>query len=383
MSDIQDRVVPGEAPAAPAQAAPNILLSPATNVATASGGRIGMLLRLAVLAGAVALAWFVAARWNAWVGSAAVQTTNDAYLAADLTPLSARVSGVVLTVPVRDYQRVRAGDLLVHIRDDDYRAQVAQAEANLAAAEAQLGIVQAESALQQANINAAEANVEAQRAGLRRDGAESTRQRELLTIGLAGTRQRVEQADASNQQAEATLQHSRAQLEASRRQIAVYAAQERQSTASVAAQQAALDLARINLGYARITAPEDGVVGQRQVRPGQYVGMGTQVITIVPLPEVWVIASYKETQLTRMAPGQPATVTVDAFLGVILRGRVEGFSPASGSQFSLLPPDNATGNFTKVVQRISVKIVLEDVAGLADRLRPGMSVITSVRVQEE
>jgi membrane fusion protein (multidrug efflux system) len=151
---------------------------------------------------------------------------------------------------------------------------------------------------------------------------------------------------------------------------------------AVAAQRAALDLAKINLGYTTITATQDGVIGQRQVKPGQLVGVGSQITTLAPLPNVWVIANYKETQLTHVAPGQKAEIAVDTFPGHTLRGHVLALAPASGAQFALLPPDNATGNFTKVVQRIAVKIVIDDADGLADRLVPGMSVEARVDARE-
>ena len=154
--------------------------------------------------------------------------------------------------------------------------------------------------------------------------------------------------------------------------------QRTQAQATLKAQQAARDLARINFGYTRIVAPVDGMVGQRQVRPGQYVNVGTEVISVVPLPNVWVVANYKETQMNRVRLGQRASVTVDAFPSVVLRGHVDSWSPASGAQFSLLPPDNATGNFTKVVQRIPVKIALDPGGPLAGKLRPGMSAVATI-----
>ena len=146
----------------------------------------------------------------------------------------------------------------------------------------------------------------------------------------------------------------------------------------MAAQLASLKVAQINLGYTRILAPQDGVIGQRQIKPGQYVGVGGQITTLTPLPHVWVIANYKETQLTHVAVGEPAEISVDTFPGRRLRGHVLAFAPGAGSQFALLPPDNATGNFTKVVQRIAVKIAIDDADGLLDRLRPGMSVVARV-----
>ena len=355
--------------------------APAPAPSSPSGGALRTILRLGVLIAAVLAAVFIATRWERWTGEAALQRTDDAYLAADLTPMGARVGGIVLAVPVGDYQRVHAGDLLVQIRDDDYRAQVSSAEADLAAAQAQLANVQATRVQQEANIAAASDAVEASEADLERDAAEAKRQRDLLATGIAGTRQLVERADASNRSTTANRLRAQAQLKAAVAQLDILGAQERQAQATIQARQASLDLARINLGYTRITAPADGEVGQRLVRPGQYVGVGTQVIAVVSLPNVWVVANYKETQLTNVKLGQPATVTVDTFPGVALRGHVDSLSPGSGSQFSLLPPDNATGNFTKVVQRIPVKIVLDEPGPLRDRLRPGMSVTASIRTR--
>ena len=207
---------------------------------------------------------------------------------------------------------------------------------------------------------------------------ETVRQQNLLVTKYAGTEQLVEQAVDNEKHTEATLALNQAQLAQQRQQLNVLDSQEQQANATLKAQQAARDLAKIALGYTRITAPVDGMVSERQVRPGQYVSVGTEVISLVPLPNVWVVANYKETQMTRIRLGQPARVTVDAFPGVVLRGHVDSWSPASGAQFSLLPPDNATGNFTKVVQRIPVKIVLDHDPSLGDLLRPGMSVIATI-----
>lgn len=345
----------------------------------AASGRLRLVvLRLGVFVVAAVLVYIIAARWNAWEGAAGPQRTDDAYLQADLTPLLARVPGYVRRVAFDDYQRVRAGDLLVEIDDSDYRAQLAQADADVAGAEASLMTIAASRALQDANIAAAGAAIKSTGAALQRDQSEAVRQRALRQSGLAGTTQKVEQADASARQDAALLEQNHAQLLAAQRQITVYDAQTRQATAQLAAQHAARNLAALNLGYTRITAPTDGMVSQRQVKIGQYLSAGTQVTTLVALPHVWVIANYKETQLTHLQIGQPARVTIDMFPGVTLRGHVDSYAPASGSQFSLLPPDNATGNFTKVVQRISVKIVIDDAQGLADKLRPGASVIATI-----
>jgi membrane fusion protein (multidrug efflux system) len=338
----------------------------------------GAAIRIFVVVLAILLGCIVALDWNVWVGSAILQVTDDAYLQADLTPLAAKSPGYVRDVPVQDFQTVKAGELLVEIVDDDYRAQLDQTQANVETAQAAIDNIEQQKVLQQALVQQAEATIEATQADLTRYHLESVRQQELLATKVAGTAQRVEQAVDEEKRAEATLTLNRAQLAQQRQELNVLASQERQAHAALKAQQAARNLARITLGYTRIIAPADGMVSGRQVRPGQYVSLGTQVISLVPLPNVWVIANYKETQMTRIRLGQPARVTVDAFPGVVLRGHVDSWSPASGAQFSLLPPDNATGNFTKVVQRIPVKIVLDRDPSLGDLLRPGMSVIATI-----
>ncbi len=338
----------------------------------------GNAIRLFILLLAGGLVAVVAMQWDWWVGSARWQTTDDAYLTADLTPLAAKVPGYVRHIIVHDFQRVKAGDLLVEIVDDDYRAQLAQAEGNVAAARATIGTIEQQKLLQNSAIAEAEATIQASQADLTRYHLETVRQESLLATRIAGTEQIVEQAVDNEKRAAATLAVNRAKLSSQVEQLSVLGSQEQQAHAALAVQQAAADLARINLGYTRITAPVDGMVGQRQVQEGQYLSAGTQVIAIVPLPHVWVIANYKETQMTRIRIGQPATVTVDAFPGVVLHGHVNSWSPASGAQFSLLPPDNATGNFTKVVQRLPVKLVLDSNPAVDDLLRPGMSVITNI-----
>jgi membrane fusion protein (multidrug efflux system) len=335
-------------------------------------------IRLFILLLAGGLVIVVAHEWNWWMGSAVQQTTDDAYLQADLTPLAAKVAGYVRSVPVRDFQKVKKGDLLVEIVDDDYRGPLEQAEANVAAAQAAIDNIEQQKLLQGALIKQAEATIRASEADLTRYQLEAVRQQTLLANRLAGTPQLTEQAIANEKRTAATLELNRAQLDQQRQQLNVLESQRKQAHATLKAQEAARGLAELNLGYTRITAPADGMVGQRQVRPGQYVSVGTQVISVVPLPNVWVVANYKETQMTRVRVGQPARVTVDAFPGTVLHGRVDSWSPASGAQFSLLPPDNATGNFTKVVQRIPVKIVLDPDPAMDELLRPGMSVIATI-----
>jgi membrane fusion protein, multidrug efflux system len=335
-------------------------------------------IRLFILLLVAALIVFLAHEWDWWVGSAVWQSTDDAYLQADTTPLAAKVPGYVRKVVAQDFQQVKAGDVLVQMVDDDYRAQLDQARANVMGAEAAIAIIEQQKRLQNALINQAQAMIAATQADLTRYHLETVRQQALLATRIAGTAQLTEQAVDNEQHAAATLALNHAQLDQQRQQSNVLDSQEAQARATLKAQQAMYDLATINLGYTRITAPVDGMVGQRQVQNGQYLSVGTQVFTIVPLPHVWVVANYKETQMTRVRIGQPARVTVDAFPGTVLHGHVDSWSPASGAQFSLLPPDNATGNFTKVVQRIPVKIVLDPNPAIDNLLRPGMSVIATV-----
>jgi membrane fusion protein (multidrug efflux system) len=341
-------------------------------------GTPGLAVRLGIVAIAVLTAVLFALRWDYWLSDRVAQTTEDAYIKGDITPLSAKVEGYVRKVAVSDFQHVRKGDLLVEIEDDDYRARLAQAEAALAGAEAAIQNVKSHKAQQRAQVAQAVSAVAATQADVERTALEAERQR-ALSATTYGTQQRLELAIADQKRLKANLARDEAELEAQRRGMAVLDTQELELRADLRAKRAAVDLANITLGYTRIMAPVDGVVGERGVRAGQYVRPGVQVISVVPLDSVWVVANYKETQLTRMMPGQRATITVDSFPGKTVEGLVDSLAPASGSQFSLLPPDNATGNFTKVVQRIPVKIVLMPGHALAGRLRPGMSVVATIR----
>ncbi len=342
--------------------------------------------------------------WNAWEGGRVEQVTDDAFVRGDLTPLSTKVAGIVRAVKVSDYQRVRAGDLLVELQDDDYQAQLAQANAGVAAAKAALENNQRQQQLQdtriqralagidqaKAQISAAEAGVNAVQADVARTRAERTRE-EALLASRATTPQRVEAAVADErrlaaqaasraadlEQAKTALRSNEIAVESERRSREVLESQQQQLAADLQAKQAAVAVAQVNLGYTKIHAPAHGTVGERQVRPGQLVSPGTQVMTLVADTK-WIQANFRETQLTQMKVGDPVEIRVDQYPGKIVKGKVLEIAPASGSQFALLPPDNATGNFTKVVQRIPVKITLDDPA-LASQLRPGISVTAVVR----
>jgi membrane fusion protein, multidrug efflux system len=336
-----------------------------------------ILVRLFIFVAAGCIVAVFATQRDRWVGLSARQTTDDAYVRGDITPLSAKVEGYVRRVPIDDFQRVKKGDLLVEIEDSDYRAKVAQAEADLLGAQAAIDNIKARKEEQHAQVAQAESAITATQADVLRTQQEADRQRALLATTF-GTQQKVEQAVADQRRFAATLARNQAELDAQRRQMAVLDTQELQLRAEAKAKQAALDLAKINLGYTRIAAPVDGMVSERGVREGQYAHAGTQIISVVPLDNVWVVGNYKETQLTHVAIGQRAEIRVDTFPGIVVKAAVDSIAPASGAQFSLLPPDNATGNFTKVVQRVPVKLRLTRDNPLAGHLLPGMSVEATI-----
>jgi len=359
-----------------------------------------MLLALAVLI-------TITRNWNAWEGGKVEQITDDAYVRGDLTPLSTKVPGIVHAVHVEDFQQVHKGDLIVELQDDDYRAQVDQAGAGVAAARAAIENNRRQRELQdsriakafagidqaKAKIVAAEAGKEAVEAQLVRARSERKRQEDLyqthsttqqtLEAAVANDDQlsaQVVSRDADLKQAQTMLLSSELSAEAERRSKSVLESQDMQLQADLLAKEAALTAAAVNLGYTKIYAPGDGNVGEREVRPGQLVSPGTQVISFVDVTK-WVQANYRETQLTNVKVGDPAELRIDQYPGQVIRGKVLEIAPASGSQFALLPPDNATGNFTKVVQRIPVKIALDNKT-FAAKLRPGLSVIATVRTRQ-
>jgi membrane fusion protein (multidrug efflux system) len=344
--------------------------------------------------------------WNAWEGGHIEQATDDAFVRGDVTPLSTKVAGIVRDVKVTDYQQVHKGDLLVELEDDDYQAQLAQASAAVEAAKAAIEnnrrqrdlqdsrIARASAGVDQANaqITAAQAGEAAVQADVVRTQKELKRQEALLQTN-SSTPQKVEQVTADEQrfaaqfasreadlaQAKTLLRSNELAVEAEKRTKSVLESQDSQLIADLHAKEASVVVAKVNLGYTKITAPADGIVGERQVRPGQLVSPGTQAIAFVSKIK-WVQANYRETQLTNVKVGDPAEIQIDEYPGKTFSGKVLEIAPASGSQFALLPPDNATGNFTKVVQRIPVKIAFDD-ANLATALRPGLSVIATIRTR--
>src|SRR4051794_34799225 len=326
-------------------------------------------LGLAVVAGIAGVADY--GRYY-WTTGRYLVSTDDAYVKADFTTIAPKVSGYIAEVVVSDNQTVKTGQVLAQIDQSDFRAALAQADADVEAARATIANLDAQIALQQSLIEQARAQIASADAALafaRQDGA---RYQELMRTGY-GTVQRAEQADTQLRQKTAESDQAKAGLIAAEKKIDVLRTERAKAEATLAHSQAVVEQAKLNLGYTVIRAPVDGTVGARSLRVGQYVQAGTQLMAVVPLHSVYVVANFKETQLTDVRAGQPVEVEVDGFPGIKLHGVVDSLAPASGLEFALLPPDNATGNFTKIVQRIPVKVVFDN-DSLAGLLRPGMSV---------
>src|SRR5437868_11995803 len=350
----------------------------ATAPVTPSHGKLRQaLVPIGILTVAGLLIFTIAGRWNALVGGRTRQTTDDAYLRSDVTPLSTKSAGIVARVAFGDFASVKAGDLLVQLRDDDFQAQVELAEAGVNAAHAALENLRKQKDLQQSRIALARANLEATAADLEKTRRDLIREERLVKEEVS-TPQRLEHAIADHDRFRATLIGRQAEIDSQLKQVAVLDTQEAQLKADLRAKEAALKVAQVNLDYTRIMAPTDGVLGERKVRPGQLVSAGTQVVSLVG-NTTWVIANYKETQLANVRMGDAAEIRVDGVPDVAWKGHVDTISPGTGSQFSLLPPDNASGNFTKIAQRIPVKIVLSPDQQTVDRLRSGMSVIATIK----
>jgi membrane fusion protein (multidrug efflux system) len=308
-----------------------------------------------------------------WTTGRFLVSTDDAYLQADNVIISPKVSGYILTVLVTDNQPVHAGKVLARIDDRDYRTALAAAQAGVAAQQASIDNIAQQIGEQQLLITEARATVEADRAALVFARQNFERYTTLSKSGVS-TIQSAQQATAVLQQKEAGLDHDTAAVSAAEKQVDVLNTQLAEARAALAQKHAALRQAELNEGYTTITSPVEGTVGARTLRVGQYVHAGTQLMAIVPLQAVYVTANYKETQLTDVRPGQSVTLDVDTFPNATVHGAVNSIAPASGQEFALLPPDNATGNFTKIVQRVPVKISINLDDPLIGQLRPGMSV---------
>jgi membrane fusion protein (multidrug efflux system) len=327
---------------------------------------------VAVLAGA---SWY---GWDYWTVGRFLVSTDDAYVKADNTTVAPKVSGYLHEVLVGDNERVNAGQVLARIDDRDFKVALDQAKADVAAAEAAIASKQAQLDVQQAVINAAKATLDVDTANATFATQENKRYTDLAATGY-GSVQNAQSAQSRNAGALAAIERDKANLASASKQVELLKAEIAQAVAAASRANALQHQAELNLSYATIVAPIDGVVGNRTLRAGQYVQAGTQLMSVVPASGAYVIANFKETQLTNVQAGQAVDIDVDMFPGKAVHGHVDSLAPASGQEFALLPPDNATGNFTKVVQRIPVKIMLDS---SSVELRPGMSVIPTIQTQK-
>jgi len=320
--------------------------------------------------------------WEYWTVGRFQVSTDDAYVKADSTTIAPKVSGYIGEVLVADNEQVKAGQVLARIDDRDYRAALDESKADLDAAKAAAATKQAMLTAQQSVIDGARATVAVDQANLTFAEQEDKRYSQLATTGY-GSIQNAQQAASRIATARAAMRRDTASLENATRQLDVLEAEVAQAQAAIARDEALARQAELNFSYTTIVSPIDGVAGNRTLRVGQYVQAGTQLMAVVPTAAAYIIANYKETQLTDVRPGQPVSIAIDMFPGAAFSGHVDSVAPASGQEFALLPPDNATGNFTKVVQRIPVKIVLDPGSELADDLRPGMSVYPTIDTKSQ
>jgi membrane fusion protein, multidrug efflux system len=366
-----------------AEAAPGIDVSTksATALQTPAPAKKSRL-RLPLLIGASLLVLAGAAYYGDqyWTVGRFQVSTDDAYVQADNTTIAPKVSGYLSEVLVGDNQSVKAGQVLARIDDRDFKVALDQAKADILAAQAAIAGKQAALDTQQSIIDAAKATITVDQANETFAEQDDKRYASLANQGF-GSVQNAQQASARIMAARATTQRDNAALITATKQVDSLKAELAQAQATLAHDQAVQRQAELNLSYTNVVSPVDGMVGNRTLRVGQYVQAGTQLMAVVPAQAAYIVANYKETQLTNVRPGQAVDIDVDMFPGVTVKGHVDSLSPASGQTFALLPPDNATGNFTKVVQRIPVKIVLDAGSPLSGDLRPGMSVYPTIETK--
>jgi membrane fusion protein, multidrug efflux system len=306
-----------------------------------------------------------------------IESTDDAYVGGDITVIAPKVAGFIAEVSVADNQAVHAGDLLAKLDDRDYRTALAKAVAAVAGQQALLANLDAARRLQDATVAQARADIAAAEAEAARFQFDLVRYRQLASDQYAST-QRFQQADADHKKSLAAADKAHATFEAAQRQLDVIDTQKQQAQAALAEAIAGRDMAELNLGYTELRAPIDGTIGNRSARTGAFAVVGAQLMSVVPARGLWIDANFKESQLAGMHPGLPATVEADVLPGQPFHGHVASLAPATGAQFSVLPPENATGNFTKIVQRVPVRILLDGEASALGRLRPGLSVTARV-----
>jgi membrane fusion protein (multidrug efflux system) len=325
----------------------------------------------------VAILSFTTLGYRWWTVGRFIESTDDAYLGGNVTVIAPEVAGFISELAVTDNQRVHAGDLLVRLDNRDYRAALSKADAAVAVQQAALTNLDATRHLQEAIVAQAQADVAAANAEVTRTHDDQVRYRRLLNEN-AVSQQSTEQADTDYTRAQAAGQKAEAGLAAAQRQLDVIATQKQQLEAALQQALAERDTARLNLGYTELRAPIDGTVGNRSAQVGAYATVGSQLISLVPSSSLWVDANFKESQLAEMQPGSPATVRIDSIPGKVFHGHVVSVAPATGAEFSVLPPENATGNFTKIVQRVTVRIAFDDESLAQGQLRPGLSATARV-----
>jgi membrane fusion protein, multidrug efflux system len=330
---------------------------------------------IAVLLAAMGAAGYYATYW--WTTGRFLVWTDDAYVGAYTTTLAAKISGYVASVRVEDNVAVKTGDVVATIDDGDYRLAVETARDKVATQQATIERIAKQILAQVAAVDQAKAQLAAAQAGATRAQLELARQQTLASRDFA-SRQTLEQTIANNDQAIAAVRSAQAALQSAAATVDVLKGQREEAVGTLKEQETALAKAERDLSFAVIRAPFDGVIGNRGVHTGDYVQPGQRLASLVPLDAIYVDANFKETQLAKLRPGQPVSITVDALPDRVFEGEVTSFAPASGSVFSLLPPDNATGNFTKIVQRVAVRVRVPAEVAREGVLRPGMSVVVSV-----
>lgn len=336
---------------------------------------IKRLVKPLVLIGALAALGWYGSHW--WATGRFIEETDDAYVGGDVTVIGPKVAGYISELLVTDNQAVRAGELLARIDDRDYRAALLKAEGAVAAEEALLANLDARAQLQLAVIAQVKASIDGAQAELTRALADHQRYQRLVDKGAVSV-ESAQRVDATHKTASANHAETQANLLAAQRQLDVIATRKQQARAALMQAQADRDIAQLNLSYTEIRAPVDGVIGNRRARVGAYAAAGAQLLVVVPARGLWVDANFKEDQLADMLPGQAVRIRADVLPGREFHGHLGSLAPATGAQFSVLPAENATGNFTKIVQRVPVRIHLDDADGVLGQLRPGLSVLVEV-----
>jgi membrane fusion protein (multidrug efflux system) len=359
---------------------PHIVTEPAVADAPPKPARGKRLILLSLAAAIVVGAVLFGIHW--WTVGRFLESTDDAYVGGDVTVIGPKVPGYITELKVVDNQFVHAGELLVKIDDRDYVAALNKAEGAVAAQQALLANLDATEQLQHAVVSQAKAGIDAANAETVRSRNDQVRY-QVLSGRSAVSVESFQRADATYKTAQANGAKAQASMLASQRQLDVIATQKQQARAALEQARAERDMARLNVGYTELRAPVDGVIGNRRARVGAYAAVGTQLLSVVPATGLWVDANFKEDQLTHMHPGQAVTIEADVLPGQVFHGHLDSLAPATGSQFSVLPPENATGNFTKIVQRVPVRVYLDGEDGKLGKLRPGLSVIAEVDTQAD